>query len=247
MSKLDPVVAKRPAPKPNRLKKLISKITRKPCPVTLQKGNSAMSMPTIINLLLDDSGSMQSVIRQTVAGFNTYLDTLRGTDKEVDVSFTFTLFGSAGHYVERFKDVRIDKVPYLTSNDYRPNSGTQICSALDMCITQTEAMLDKRGGRANVVVVLQTDGEDGTFNNSTKAAIEKKMKQGWKFIFMASSPSATHFATNMGFDPSMVSYYNSSTASDKAFENLADNTVKYVHSGSNDSLKYSDDQRRRQG
>lgn len=199
---------------------------------------------TVIHFLLDDSGSMSGWRMPTINGHNVYIDTLRGTDKEVDVTCSLTKFGSRGHYYAVYKDVRIDQVPYLTTSNYNPNSGTDINDALRKCIADTEQMLSARKDKPNVVIILQTDGED-TPNPDLIPIIMKKQKDGWIFMMMGCGNSVERYALGIGLKKENISYY-AGQKTKEAFENLAQNTVRYVHSGSLEDIAYTEEQRKRQ-
>lgn len=208
-----------------------------------------MGKPTVINFLLDESGSMQSQWTETIAGFNVYVDTLRGTDKEVDVTFSLITFGDSGQYNKVINNARIDRVPYLTSALYSPRYGTAIADNALKCIQEMDAYLKQCKDDPNVVIVIQTDGEEGGGYHTLddlKQTIAQKTKAGWKFIFMGCGIDAYSLGKKMGVATALTSSYRGANT-EKAFENLAQNTVKYVHSGSGGDLDYTSDQRKKQG
>lgn len=139
-------------------------------------------MKTLISFVLDETGSMASVKRDTIKGFNEYVDGLREQGNEV--SMTLTLFNTERTEV-RFTDKPIAEVPHLDDQSYRPNHGTPLFDA----IGKTVAELEKRqlSGTA-VLFVIMTDGEENSSIEFSKEDILKliqgKQKEGWTFAYL---------------------------------------------------------------
>lgn len=205
-----------------------------------------VSTPTVISILLDESSSMSPYQMPTIEGLNIYIDTLRSTDKEVDVEMSLINFGGEGIYKPIFVSTRIDRVPYLDQNSYRPQYGTCIAPNALQCINEMETRVAQRGDSPNVVMVIQSDGEDSSpKNEDLKKKIAQKRKEGWLFLFMSCGCRAD-YAKCVGIDAAMTSTYDG-WSTQTAFENLAKNTVKFIHSGSAIDLAYDAAQRKAQG
>lgn len=81
-------------------------------------------MKTLINFILDESGSMQDIKESTISGFNEYVGSLKRQKKQKYL-FTLTKFDSTGiriPYIAR----DIKKVPKLNSDTYQPGQNTPL-------------------------------------------------------------------------------------------------------------------------
>lgn len=210
---------------------------------------NSQQRPTVIHILLDESGSMSSWRDTTITGFNTYIDTLRGTDKEVDVEVSLINFMDEGQYKKVLSNIRIDKVPTLTRSGYNPTGGTAICSAIWRSIEEMEAHISSRGDNPHAVIVVQTDGQEdgGSISTSMLASkVKEKRNQGWQFVFMGCGINAYEVSRKLGIPQDTTSSYDGRNT-EAAFENLAKNTVRFVHSGNSNDIRYDDAQRKEQG
>lgn len=138
-------------------------------------------MRTLVNFLLDETGSMSSIWNDTIKGFNQYVDGLK--EQGNNVGMTLTLFNSSKVEV-RFVDKPVAEVPHLNSETYRPNSGTPLYDA----IGKTVAELEKKSPEGAVLFVIMTDGEENSSIEYSKEdilkLINRKQKEGWKFAYL---------------------------------------------------------------
>lgn len=152
--------------------------------------------PTIIEFLLDETGSMASHLTQTLAGFADFLDDQRLSDGEC--LFTLTKFDTTGLRTP-YVDLDIDLVPYLTVNTFRPGAGTNLRDAIIERIDARRASLSEWPDKPRVLFVCMTDGED---NSSLKPSIMVRQRleaNDWAFIFLGAYPEAERTAFDLGF------------------------------------------------
>ena len=124
---------------------------------------------THIVVILDRTGSMDSIRDDTIGGFNAFL-----SQQKAEPSFaTLTLvqFDSQDSYeiVHRFK--ALDKVPDLTRETFVPRASTPLLDAIGRGINDLESSLanlaeDHRPSR--VVMVIITDGAENASREFNK-------------------------------------------------------------------------------
>lgn len=156
---------------------------------------------TLVNFVLDQSGSMNSVLAPTVEGFNTFVAEQKAVEGDVRVSLT--LFST--EFDARYVAVDLSDLPPLGSpqNPYRPSGMTALLDAVGMTIKGTEAWIAKHGFDGKVVCVILTDGAensssqwhlklppvDGDQADVAQLIAHKQNVDGWEFVFLGSGGS----------------------------------------------------------
>lgn len=157
---------------------------------------------TFVSILLDESGSMQSVRDQVIDGFNEYISGLVGSEvKRIRVSLT--KFDSSGFNPD-YVGAKLKNVPELTRKSYKPNAMTPLYDAVGRMVRALEQQVAndsiKQGDK--VLVVIQTDGYENASKEYTKKAIKKllkeKQKAGWTFVFLGADQNAWGGASDLG-------------------------------------------------
>ncbi len=189
---------------------------------------------TLVTLLLDRSGSMQSVKEDTIGAINAYLGTLR--ESAGDIRFSLVMFDSDfsnGMSLQKFCVAKkVAKVDDLTSSDFMPRGGTPL---IDAACATIRAVAESLEGREDtrVVIAIQTDGSENTSVENSwadlKSLIEEKEKMGWEFIFMGCGIDAYSQGAKMGISRAKTLSYGKDRAQTRAaFEATATNTALYA-------------------
>lgn len=162
---------------------------------------------TIINFVLDESGSMNAVLSDTIGGFNSYIDTLKKEDK--NIRFTLTKF-SGDHHTPVYVDKALSEVPNLDNGSYKPNGWTPLYDAIAKTIEATEKAIAK--GKPDVLTVILTDGQENAskeFNRNTLLTlIERKQADGWTFVYLGANQDACLEASSIGIPVGNVASYD---------------------------------------
>lgn len=162
-----------------------------------------MSKPenkTLVTFLLDETGSMASIIQPTLDGFNSYLSTLK---EENDASIDFTLIKFDSTKLEKVcVAVPVHTVPNLNSQTYRPGAMTPLVDAAYKTIKAVEKSLAEMTVEPKIVICIQTDGHENASSEHTwaelNALIKEKTKAGWQFNFLGSGIDAYDTGAKMG-------------------------------------------------
>lgn len=139
---------------------------------------------TKVVLLLDRTGSMQSVKKETIEGFNGYLDELSKNKSLGSLKLHVTQFDSEG--IDVLADmVRLPNVPRLSHESYVPRATTPLYDAIGKTIRAVE---DRTNG-SKVLFVTLTDGQENASRewdlSKVKALIlEKEQKDKWTFSYI---------------------------------------------------------------
>lgn len=157
---------------------------------------------TELVFIIDKSGSMSGLEKDTIGGFNSMLEKQRAESGVCHISTVF--FSDESKVVHNRKC--IEKVEPLTQKDYAVGGSTALLDALGDAINHTvkmQKMLADNERADNVVFVIITDGEE----NSSRRYSAKEIKQmisvvqekyGWEFIFLGANIDAVETAADYG-------------------------------------------------
>lgn len=149
--------------------------------------------------LLDCSGSMESCWDDTIGGFNSFLV----DQKPTGGSLTLVQFDH--EYQLTYERLKIDEVPPLSRETYKPRGSTALLDAIGRLIKEWNSP-------SNPSVVILTDGQENSSNNFTKAhvkdLIEQKTKEGWTFAYLGANQDAFAEAGSIGIAPGCTMNYD---------------------------------------
>lgn len=153
---------------------------------------------TLIEFILDETGSMSSVRKPTIDSFNEYVNGQRGQAGLCQL--TLTKFDSSGIRVQ-YQDVDVNAVVPLDENTYRPGAMTNLYDAIGVRIKALEARTSKDDNKAKLIVIM-TDGQDNSsqeYNPSMLAELIKaKEAEGWTFVFLGANQDAWQVGQTFG-------------------------------------------------
>ena len=152
----------------------------------------------IFNLIiLDESGSMQSIKPAAINGMNETVQSIRAAQKKhEDQEHVVTLVSFNSNAVKTIYDcVPAAEVKELTDNDYIPGCCTPLYDAMGHAIN---ALRPKVGSEDKVLVTVITDGEENSsteYNGKAiKALVEELKGKGWVFAYIGANQDAEKVA-----------------------------------------------------
>jgi uncharacterized protein YegL len=151
-----------------------------------------------IVFILDRSGSMRSIARDTIGGFESFLE----TQKEQPGSATVTLVQFDDQYQVDYKDIDINEVPKL---QFTPRGWTALYDAIGK--TVSEMMAEKQPEDTKTIIVILTDGEENRSTEYTYGSVQNLLKEaqdslGWEVIFVGANIDAVKTASSLGIKAS---------------------------------------------
>lgn len=168
---------------------------------------------SLVAVLLDRSGSMESIKSDTEGGFNAFMGRQRREPGEVEV--TLAQFDS--EYDVVYANRPAADVPAL---DLRPRGMTALYDALGRLVTDTGAQLAARPEAerpGTVVVVVLTDGHENSSvewtHDAVRAAIKRQESDyAWDFVFLGANLDAVAIGQDLGFAADKAMTYAPSPA-----------------------------------
>lgn len=157
---------------------------------------------THISVVLDRSGSMSSIMTDTIGGFNQFLK----DQKAVKSKATFSLLQFDTEFQEDYIGKDIQEVPELTDKTFVPRGMTALLDAIGHTINKTGEWLKNipeaiRPGK--VVFVILTDGAENSSHEFSKSQIFDMIKKQtdvfkWGFVFLGANQDAIQEAHGLG-------------------------------------------------
>jgi len=194
---------------------------------------------THIICILDSSGSMSSIMSDSIGGFNQFLKEQRELPDEATI--TVALFDSNHNYQLLYDFVDIKKAKDLTSKEWYPRNMTALYDAIGKTINADKARLERLGKEApaKVLVCVVTDGHENDSREYTidniKKLIKSCEKDDWNFIYLAANQDA--FAVGSSFGISAGNTFNYVASADGVANmsmTLNNASVMYRSMSSND-------------
>ena len=168
------------------------------------KNETKQTKTQVFNVvILDKSGSMESIRQAAIDGFN---ETLAGIKKAQEkYADTQEHFVSLLTFCDCEKKYVFDKVPAkearkLTLEDYEPCCCTPLYDAMGFTLTTMRNFV-KSVDDAVVVVTIITDGYENASKEYTGFAVKKLVEElksdGWTFTYMGANQDSVEVAFNL--------------------------------------------------
>lgn len=169
-------------------------------------------------VILDRTGSMESIRDDTIGGFNAFLHQQKAEPGRA--TLTLAQFDSQDPYEVIHKFAVLEGVPDLTRQTFVPRASTPLLDAMGRGINDLEqslAQMTDDEKPARVVMVIITDGQENASCEFGKGQIQKMINEkqdgaGWQFVFLSADmtsindalASGVHAASVMAFDKSAI-------------------------------------------
>lgn len=161
---------------------------------------------TDITVLVDRSGSMQTIKDDMEGAFNAFVQSQR----EVPGECLMTLGQFDDQSIETvYAERPVRDVPKFK---LEPRGGTPLLDAIGKSVSAKVARMGKMAKKPDkIIMVVITDGQENSSHewrlDQIKSLIQEKTKEGWVFIYLGADSDAFKDGTSMGFDGSNVLHY----------------------------------------
>lgn len=196
---------------------------------------------TLLVFVMDRSGSMSSIITDSIGGFNTLIEQQKADClKEGNTAkVTLVKFNNQVESICNYED--IDKVLPLTGNIFFASGSTSLIDAACATIVNTGHTLSELSEEERpekVLFTIITDGEENTSKEYTLAKLKEMISvqekdYNWIFNFIGANIDSFDTANHIGFSNSRgVSNYTASSEGVQAMfrgvSNYTTNLRKYA-------------------
>ena len=221
---------------------------------------------THISILLDRSGSMQSIVNDVIGGFNSFI---KAQQKEPG-KLTVTLAQFDTDYEVLHQNAEVAAVQPLTEQTFVPRGGTALLKFATKLINDTGATLaamPESERPEKVLFVMITDGEENasndsklnqplprTFNSFNAVPLvqeleftndklkaltaHQKEKYNWEFMYIGANQDA--FAVGQSLGVTSVNYMATEKGTGQMFAAFSKSMSSYRGAGAGESFNLSD-------
>ena len=185
-----------------------------------------MNNITELVFILDRSGSMSGLEKDTIGGFNAMIDKQK---KEDGICYVSTVLFDHESVVLHDR-VELKEVPRMTEQDYTVRGCTALLDAIGGAIHHIgniHKYARKEDVPAHTMFIITTDGMENASrrysSDEVKRMIERqKEKYGWEFLFIGANIDAVQTAKHFGIGKDRaVTYTADSTGTKVLYETLA--------------------------
>lgn len=166
-------------------------------------------------IIIDESGSMSGIKRQTVSGCNETINTIKSSQQEnaetqehkISIYAFQSNHSNPSHYI--IKNVPAADVSHITDDDYQPWEGTPLFDAIGSTLSDLRAKVDNDTFAVGCVTII-TDGMENASRLYTPERvvrmIDELKEMGWNFSFIGanidarSTSAALHIDHSLQFD-----------------------------------------------
>lgn len=161
--------------------------------------------------ILDRSGSMSGLEKETIDGFNEMIEKQRHDEGRAIVSTV--LFDHMFEVIHNRVDLR--DVSKMTREDYYVRGTTALLDAVGRSIVKINRIQQERcDKRPRTLFVITTDGMENASREFGYADVKRlisrqKERYGWEFIFLGANIDAVGTARRFGISPDRAADYHS--------------------------------------
>ncbi len=189
-----------------------------------------------IVLVLDKSGSMSGLEKDTIGGYNSMIE--KEKKLGIDANVTTVLFSDEYRVVHDRKSLA--DIEEMTASDYMPGGMTALLDAVGRTIQKMDMVdgIHRKDAGNKVLFVIITDGEENYSKEynyaSVRKLIEDRQKEsGWEFVFLGANIDAAAEADGLGISrDNAVNYKNTGSGVRANFNAVARMSEDMAKNGS---------------
>ena len=170
-------------------------------------------------IILDESGSMESIKKTIIQGFNEIVQTVKGIAKEYPEQEHFislVTFNGIGNKILHYIDP-VEKLELIDDSRYKPDASTPLYDAMGFSFAKLKQVLENIK-EYNVLVTVLTDGEENASKEYTGLTIKKLIEElklnRWTFTYIGADHDVEKFAMSISITNTMIFQKNEADMKD---------------------------------
>ena len=205
---------------------------------------------TDITIVLDRSGSMQTLKNDVIGGLNEFLNEQEKAPGEA----TVTLVQFDNEYESVYEARPIGKAPRLTHTSYIPRGTTALLDAIGRTIDSAGlrlAAIPEQNRPGKVLFVIQTDGLENSSTIFSLQQVNEKItlqrdRYQWQFVFLGANQDAIATAASMNIPAHSTMSYAATPTGTQSVSRETARAVMAWRAGTTASVMMSDEERKKQ-
>ena len=190
---------------------------------------------TEIVFIIDRSGSMSGLEKDTIGGFNSFVERQKKQPGEANI--TTILFDDKLEILHQRENVHL--VEKMNENQYYVRGCTALLDAIGYAINKTidiQKKLPYHQKADKVLFVITTDGYENASKEYNYSIIHKminyqKERYNWEFLFLGANIDAAKEAHKLGIHASRaVKYYHDESGVEASYDAAGDFAVQFRQS-----------------
>jgi uncharacterized protein YegL len=159
-------------------------------------------------IILDESGSMQSIKQATIEGFNEVVQTVKGVESQFPEQEHFiTLVSFNGLAIKTLLSVQpVKNLALIDGKKYRSDASTPLFDAIGFSLNNLVREVEQYKDY-NVLVTILTDGEENASTEFNGVAIKKMIDElslkNWTFTYIGANHDVADFALKISITNTM--------------------------------------------
>lgn len=170
---------------PVKKKTPVKKAPKKPAKSPGKKKLATKKQKTYVAIVLDKSGSMETIAPETISSFNEQIQTIKRESVGMDTKIILVTFND--HVNKLFFNVSVDNLQPLTTENYIPDGMTAMYDGICKTINDMESELsDINDPETAVLFTIITDGAENSskaFNSVDVSDRIKRLKETKRWTF----------------------------------------------------------------
>ncbi len=190
---------------------------------------------TELVFILDRSGSMSGLEKDTIGGFNAMIEKQKKQEGECFVSTV--LFDNVSEVLH--DRVRLSEIRPMTDDDYTVRGCTALLDAIGGAIHHI-GNIHKYARPEDVpehtMFIITTDGMENASRRYSSEKVKEMIKRqeekyGWEFLFVAANIDAVETAENIGIRREHAANYDASPMGTERLYSVMSETVCHIRGG----------------
>ena len=190
---------------------------------------------TELVFILDRSGSMSGMEKDTIGGFNSMIEKQKREEGTVYVSTV--LFSNTSKVLHDRVDIK--KIEPMTEKDYQVNGCTALLDAIGGAIHHignVHKYARKEDVPGKTVFLITTDGMENASREYSSQRVKEMIKRqeekyGWEFFFVAANIDAVETAENIGIRRERAANYSVEEGTEVMYCAMSKNISEYRKTG----------------
>jgi uncharacterized protein YegL len=189
-----------------------------------------------VSILLDRSGSMDSIKNDVIGGFNHFIEEQKKVPGEMSVSLLS--FATQGDYKVVYDVVKLADIKPLDDRSYHPSGMTALNDSFVRLINLTGQKLDAMPEDQRpdkVLIVCITHGEENNSIEHTTEALKsiiehQKNQYNWEFMYIGANQDAFAEAAKRGINTASA-FAATSVGTQSMYDSFSTSNTRYRKGG----------------